>query len=85
MNEDAGVGKFPSDAEFRAALDVEAGWPPRFRATPVEQKHREASSNHLKVGPIGAAFGASIRQARVHAAVGVDGHADPRIFGEVHR
>ncbi len=69
MNENDATVKFPSDAEFLAELDIEAGWPPRFRVRRVEKESGESSHDQLKHGSVGAAFDASTRQARIQAAI----------------
>jgi hypothetical protein len=69
MNENDATVKFPSDAEFLAELDIEAGWPPRFRARHVEKESGESPHDQLKHGSVGATFEASMRQARIQAAV----------------
>lgn len=69
MNENDVTVSFPSDAEFFAELDIKAGWPPRFRVRHVEKESGESSHHQLKHGPVGAAFVASTRQARIQAAI----------------
>lgn len=69
MNENDAIVKFPSDVEFLAELDIEAGWPPRSRGRRAEKESGESSHHQLKHGSVGAAFDASMRQARIQAAL----------------
>ena len=69
MNENDATVKFPSDAEFLAELDIQAGWPPRFRVGRVEKESGESPHLQLKHGSVGTAFDTSTRQARIQAAI----------------
>lgn len=79
----------PSAGDFLAALDVEAGWPPRFRAGPATALRTESSENNrLKLsreGPIGD----TDRRALIQTAIGLS-NVQPLLAGRwavlgVHR
>jgi hypothetical protein len=68
MTDDRAPHQCPSPSEFLGALDVEAGWPPRLKTIRPDYAAKDAS-RHLRHAPIGGAFDAATRRARVQTAL----------------